>query len=113
MSQNNCRFSLDNHVGFDYFPRVLLSLLKGSQKMTQFTVEMVSLLTFAIGSGAKGTHLLYIKNGELKLERRTSAPVGDGLIAKITAQEIREGLTANRWNFVSGKLREYNDKHAA
>ena len=80
--------------------------------MAGFTLNNVVSLIQPITGGAKGTFVLHVQNNELKLERRTSTPVDDGLICKITATEINHGLTSSRWNHIDALLRKYNDAHA-
>jgi hypothetical protein len=79
--------------------------------MAGFTLENVVGLMQPNRGGAKGTFLLHVRNHELVLERRTMAPVGNGFICKITANEINNGLTASRWNHIDALLRKYNESH--
>jgi hypothetical protein len=79
--------------------------------MKHFTLEDVAVLIAARGTGCRGAHLLFVADGELRLVRRTMRPVGASLIAILGQKEIREGLTANRWNHIAAKLNSYNEQH--
>ena len=79
--------------------------------MAGFTLDNVVSLIGPHTGGAKGTFLLHVRNNEMVLERRTSSPVGEGFICKITSTEINHGLTDSRWNHIEDLIKKYNEKH--
>lgn len=85
------------------------SLLERGLFMANHNLQNVVMLIDVIPKPAKGTHLLYVNNDSLCLQRRTTSPVGGKLVAKITSIEINHGLTEARWNFIDNQLRKFNE----
>lgn len=79
--------------------------------MQKYTAEDVAQLVVGLGNGVKGAHCLVFADGKLQLLHRFKQPPGETAITTLTQNEMRNGLTSSRWNFIEGQLAKLYEAH--
>ena len=69
------------------------------------TVDHVAELIAGKGNGSKGTHMLFVKDGELVLEKRTQIPLAKTSFIKISQRQMHEGMNSNEWEKIEKWLK--------
>lgn len=79
--------------------------------MECITAEQIGNLLEHVGNGYKGKLSLIYENDSFQLVGRFKAPPRDNIFFVFSQNEIRNGLTSDRWSVLEKVLRKFNEDH--